>query len=423
MSTELVRFTKPVIPRLTCPAGKAEAFHWDHSLPGFGLRAYSSGRRQWIAQYRDGDGRTRRASLGDLKVVSLDEAKTAARNLLSRVELGVDPQAEKRAARKAIRLSALVEAYLEDAKGRLKPRSYIEVERHLKKHTTPLHHSTAASVDRADIARLLAGISKASGPVAGNRVRSSLSAMWVWGLRSGTIEGENPVANVPKPGNETPRERVLTNAELALVWQCTASEHDHDRIVRMLMLTGARREEVAAMEWGEVFGPLWVLPSTRSKNGMAHEVPLGPTALAQLPARREGRTLIFGEGTGGFSGWSRCKERLDVRILKLLREIFQEQHGRAPAPDEITSPAWTLHDLRRTVSTWLNENGTEPHVVEAVLNHVSGGAKRGVAGVYNKAQYREPKRAALVRWETHVRQIVGLPELNWGNVVALRGTA
>ena len=93
--------------------------------------------------------------------------------------------------------------------------------------------------------------------------------MWVWGLRSGLIEGENPVAHVPKPGIEASRERVLTDAKLTLIWQATADEHDHDRIVRLLMLTGGRREEVAAIKWSETEGALWTLPRTRSKNALS----------------------------------------------------------------------------------------------------------------------------------------------------------
>lgn len=99
--------------------------------------------------------------------------------------------------------------------------------------------------------------------------------------------------------------------------------------------------------------------------------------------------------------------------------MFEKTHGRAPRPGEAGPQAWTLHDLRRTVSTWLNENGVEPHIVEAVLNHVSGAAKRGVAGVYNKAQYREQKRDALAAWEAHVCRLVGAEGVS-EKVVALR---
>lgn len=412
------KFTKTSIPRMTCPPGKAEAFYWDDGLPGFGLRAYASGRRIWIAQYRDGTGRTRRSDLGDLRAVELDAARDAGRTLLAKVQLGEDPQAKKLAARKAVRVGALVDAYLADAEKRLKPRSYLEVERHLRVHAKPLHADAAALVGRAEIVKLLGRIAEGS-PVAANRVRSSLSAMWVWGLRSGTIDGENPVIHVPKPGVEAPRERVLSDAELALIWQATGGDHDHDRIVRLLLLTGARREEVASMEWCEIEGTIWTLPRARSKNGLPHEVPLGPVALAQMPARRDERRLAFGEGEGGFSGWSRCKARLDERLEKIRRKAFAQQHGREPKAEELLPMAWTLHDLRRTLSTWLSETGTEPHVVEAVLNHVSGQAKAGVAGVYNKATYREPKRAALERWEAHVRGLVGLPDLDGSNVVPL----
>ena len=420
MAPNPTRFTKPLVPRLTCPTGKTEAFHWDAALPGFGLRAYASGRRQWIAQYRDGTGRTRRAAFGDVKTVELDDAREAARQLLSKVELGADPQADRKAARQAVRVAQLVEAYLADAGRRLKPRSLVEVQRHLNNHAKPLHQDAAVLVGRADVVRLLDGIARSGGPVAANRVRSSLSAMWMWGLRSGTVTGENPVAYVPKPGTEASRERVLADAELALIWQATGKDHDHDRIVRLLLLTGARREEVGGIGWSEIEGPLWTLPRARSKNGLPHEVPLGPLALAQLPVRRGDRALVFGEGEGGFSGWSRCKARLDGRIADTRSEAFEKAHGMPPKPGEIPTMAWTLHDLRRTVSTWLSENGTEPHVVEAVLNHVSGKAKAGVAGVYNRAAYREPKRAALARWEAHVRGLAELPGIEVGNVVVLK---
>jgi integrase len=418
MGTASFRFVKSGIAALICPDGKPEAFFWDTTLPGFGLRAYASGRRQWIAQYRDGSSRTRRATVGDVKKVELDEARRAARKLLSRVELGADPQAEKQAARAAVRVSTLVATYLAEAEQRLKPRSFQEVKRHLRVHAKPLHQDVAARVTRADIAKVLAAVATDSGPVAANRVRSSLSAMWAWGLASGTIDGENPVAHVRKPGTEAPRDRVLTDAELTLIWQATGRDHDHDRIVRLLMLTGARREEVGGMMWAEVDGELWTLPRGRSKNGLPHEVLLGALALAQLPVERAGRALIFGSGAGGFSGWSRCKERLDVRLAELRRKRFHEWHGRDPLPNELLPMDWTLHDLRRTLSTWLSEFGTDPHIVEAVLGHVSGAAKRGVAGVYNKATYRAPKRAALARWECHVRQLAGLPADIVGAVTA-----
>ena len=243
---------------------------------------------------------------------------------------------------------------------------------------------------------------------AANRVRASLSAMFAWGMKAGLVAG-NPVAATFKPAEEGTRERVLSDAELAMIWRATGGGRDHDRIVRLLMLTGARRQEVAAMQWSELSpsgGSLtWVCPSERSKNRLPLELALPPTAAALLPEPRGDRPYVFGEGEGPFSGWSRCKARLDARMRDL--------NGAALTP-------WVLHDLRRTFVTRLNDLGVEPHVIEALVNHVSGGAKAGVAGVYNRSAYAPQKRAALAQWCQHIAGLAGLPAENADAVVPLR---
>jgi integrase len=235
--------------------------------------------------------------------------------------------------------------------------------------------------------------------------------MWTWAVMEGRQE-QNPVALTRKPATEASRERVLTDAELVAIWQATDREHDHDRAVRLLMLTGARRDEVGRMQWAEIDGDLWTLPGERAKNGLPHEVPLPSLAVMQLPKKAADQVAVFGKNKTGFSGWSRCKEALNTRLTEQLVEAFKKQHRRSPRNDEAKLVAWTLHDLRRTVSTWLSEHGEQPHVVEAVLNHVSGAAKRGVAGIYNKAQYRVQKREALKRWAQHVASLIGQDTAN-----------
>lgn len=400
------KLTRPLLQRLTCPQGRDRQLYWDTAIPGFGVVVFPTGRRTFVVQYRTVDGRSRRDSIGDVRIISLEEARAKARTVLSQVRLGQDPQAAKRAARQGVRFRDLVEEYLEHAQTKLRHRTYLEVVRHLRKQAAQLHGLLVGNISRAEVSRLLEAVRDNSGPTASNRLRASLSALWSWGLRTGRIEGDNPVAYVPKLGKEVQRDRVLTDPELELIWRCTAGGTDHDRIVRLLMLTGARREEVGSMAWSEIEGNVWTLPRERTKNGLPHEVPLTELAKAQLPTPRPGRSLVFGSGAGGFSGWSKCKARLDERMRKALREDFVEKHGREPSDDEAVLVPWTLHDLRRTVSTWCNENGVEPHIVEALLNHVSGTAKRGVAGVYNKAAYRAQKAEALARWETHIQVLV-----------------
>lgn len=396
MTVNRIKFTATSVDGLTCALGKDKEFFWDERLPGFGVCVRPGGRKTWVVQYRTTDGKSRRVTLGTVASIKLDEARKAARECLGAASLGQDPGKAKADQRKAIRTCEMIDAYLSATVDNHKPKYRREVERHLQRQTAPLHSVPAESVTRQDIHTLVQAVSKSSGPTAANRLRASLSALWTWGLRTGRIQGENVVTFVPKPAKEQVRDRVLADWELALIWRCTDRDHDYDRIVRLLMLTGARREEVAALPWTEIEvlpdgSALWTLDKARSKNGLPHEVPLVPSVVALLPPRIDSRHRLFGRGDNGFSGWSKSKERLDERLTA--------------AGDGAKIEPWTLHDLRRTVSTWCNENGVDPHVVEAMLNHASGSARQGVAGRYNKAMYREPKRKGFALWAAHVARL------------------
>lgn len=244
--------------------------------------------------------------------------------------------------------------------------------------------------------------------MARNRFRSNLSAFFAWAITEGFLE-TNPVENTAKAEENGPRERVLTPLELAEVWMVLGTD-DFSNIVRLLILTGQRREEIGGLRWSEVDFErgLIVLPPGRTKNKRQHELPLSPQASAILVRRKalmEGRasgviTLgrdtspVFGEGQRGFSGWGYSKARLDERIAKQ-----REAGGAKPMPK------WTLHDLRRTAATIMAENlGILPHIIEAILNH-TGGHKGGVAGAYNRARYTDEMRAALCNWALYVDEI------------------
>lgn len=382
--------------RLACESDKTETTFWDAGLSGFGLRCRKSGVRTWFCQYRTRTGEMRKHTLGDPEHVAYAKAREEAERLLAAVRLGRDPAGEtaaKKAERKAaVRLGDLAEMYLKHQQPRLKPRSFDELQRHLRKHAAPLHGQPAAKVTQRDIVELLQDVAE-RGPISANRTRAALSGLYSWSMKAGLVPA-NPVIATFKPAEERSRDRVLSDDELRLIWRCTAGTGDYDRIVRLLMLTGARREEVAGMRWGEIAAhdegtATWLLPAERSKNHRPHELILPAMAVALLPAPRSGRDLIFGEGAGPFSGWSQCKARLDRRI--------------AAANDGKPIPAWRLHDLRRTFASRMNDLGlAEPHEIEAALNHLGGIGRAGVAGVYNRAAYREQKRAALARWADHL---------------------
>jgi integrase len=398
-----MKLTKATLTRLTLPEGKTDHVVWDDELPGFGLRLRAGGSRTWIARYRLGT-QQRVAKLGRVETLDPDKARLEARRVLARKELGEDPQAEKVAARAraAITLGSVVQSYLaRHVEPRLKARSAEEVQRHLTKHAAPLHRHPIDSVTRSMIAARLSELATASGPIAANRVRASLGAMFAWAMRQGIVE-TNPVIATGRPGQEKSRTRVLQIPELAEVWLATDGPGDFQAIVRLLILTGARREEVAGLRWPELdfARGVWELPAERSKNRLPHVVPLSDAARAILEARprRANRHLVFGDGEGPYSAWGQARKALARRILA-NREA--ELAGLDPAEVKPIEH-FTLHDIRRSVVTGMNELGVAPHVVEAVVNHVSGVARAGVAGIYNKAQYLPEKGAALSRWAEQV---------------------
>jgi integrase len=162
-------------------------------------------------------------------------------------------------------------------------------------------------------------------------------------------------------------------------------------------LTGQRADEIASLRWSEIRDDAILLPGERTKNHRQHIVPLSAPALGilqgqahRVTAAGELRDLIFGLGDGPFSGWSRSKEMLDAKIA--------ERTGKP-------LPHWIPHDLRRTAATGMAELSVQPHVIEAVLNHVSG-HKAGVAGIYNRSSYEREKRQALDLWAEHLAAVV-----------------
>lgn len=427
-----IELTPDLIKTLACAPGAKETIHWAKDMPGFGLRCRDSGERRWFLQYRNRLGQTRRHTLGSPETSSLAKARAKAKDLLADVTKGRDPAAEAGKVRESMTVASLAAAYLAHQEKALRPRSYAEVARHLGEFYEPfkkLRAHKVATVTARDIVALLEQVALVNGPVAANRLRATLRAMWVWGLRSQRVVTPNPVTDTFKPAKETPRARVLTDTELAQVWQ-HAGDGSYGSIVRLLLLTGQRREEVAGMRWSEIAmkadgSALWVLPASRAKNGLAHEVPLLPAATALLPLRRADgpehvRDLVFGGGKGSthraregregptkygkavkhgedsFGAWSRSKDRLNGRLARA--------NGTKDKP--VPLAGWTLHDLRRTFVTGLNNLGVEPHVIEAAVNHVSGASKAGVAGTYNRSRYTLQVRAAMSVWVDHVTRLV-----------------
>lgn len=385
-----MKLTKANVDRVALPVGKSEIIIFDDALPGFGLRIRSGGKRTWIAQYRIGS-KQRRVTIGTVETLDAEKARQRAKSTLAKVHLGTDPQLEKAEARAqaAVTFNSIAGHYLAQyAAKRLKPGTLKDVDRYLRRHFASFSLRPVRGITRADVAARLTHITVEHGEFAANRARSALSSLYAWAIAEGLVDS-NPVLGTRKPIDEKARDRILTDDELRLIW-VHAGDGDFSEIVRLLILTGQRREEVAAMTWDELdFADLtWRIPGDRTKNARAHEVPLSPSAVNILGSRRRNsqRALVFGS-RGPFSGWSKAKLALDARI--------SSARGGHPLPP------WRVHDIRRTAATALADAGVLPHVVEAILNHVSG-SKAGVAGIYNRSSYSTEKRAALSLWSNRV---------------------
>jgi integrase len=235
------------------------------------------------------------------------------------------------------------------------------------------------------------------------------------------------------PTKERPRDRVLTEDELRWLWSAAAEiDWPFGPLAKLLLLTAQRRDEVAGMQWPELdlVKRTWVIPRHKMKNARAHEVHLSEAAVGVLQSLpRVGDELIFTTtGASAVSGFSRAKRRLDVEMVKARRRSLRLPEDDAryrkalglPAgkslPVEI--PDWTLHDLRRTAVTGMARLNFPPHVVDKLLNHVSG-TIRGVAAIYNRFEYLDERRAALEAWG---RYISGLMIPQASNVIALGGS-
>jgi len=380
---------------------KAEHIVFDETMPGFGLRIRVGDKKQhrtFIAQYKIGS-KHRRITLGNVAKVTLEDARQRAKIIFGKVADGKDPANEKAEARQVAShtLAAKIADYLEAKAASMKPRSCAETKRHLENHWKPLHGLALGSIGRANVAAQVSAIAKESGPVAANRSRASLSAFFRWAIGEGLCD-HNPVAGTNKQEESGPRERSLSDAEAAAVW-LAAPDNEYGRIVQLILLTGCRRDEIGSLQWPEVDlkEKTITLPGERTKNKQPHTVPLSDSAVAivkQIP-RRATRDLVFGVGKGGYSGWSKSKAELD-KAAKLKEP-------------------WTLHDLRRTVRTGLGKLGVQPHIAEAVLNHLPPKLIR----TYDRNTYEAEKRDALDKWATHLKTVVA--QATGANITALKG--
>jgi integrase len=387
----------------------------DGKISGLYLVLQPSGARSWAVRYRV-DGAPRKLTIGPYPAVDLATARKRAQEALGDLAGGVDPAALKKAAKDtrraevlaADRVDSVVTLFVDRyAKRTVGPLWARETERLLKVEVIPkLGAKRLGELSRADVHGLLDAIVDRGSPYTANRTLAVLRRMCNWAVERGII-ANSPVEKIKPQAVETARDRVLSDEEIRVAW------HAFDFvgwpfgvIAKLLLLTGARRDEIAESRWSEVdiAAKTWTIAKERSKNGVAHEIPLSDAAVqivARLPrvGEKKDGPIFTTTGVTPVSGFSRAKATIDKAIVATLKE-------RATVPAEVRPvDGWVFHDMRRTAASGMAGLGIAPHVVEAVLNHRSGTIK-GVAAVYNRYNYAAEKRDALDKWATRVGLIV-----------------
>jgi integrase len=375
------------IAGLALKPGQKEAFIWDTELPGFGLRLQGQ-RRTYVAQYFTA-GRTRRVTLGAAELLTPTQARKGARKLLARVALGEDPQDERAARRvKAERtFRKVVDVYLDAKKRELRPASYKVTKLYLTgPYFRPLHAMGIGEITHPDIAARLSAITRRHSVSTAGAARRAISALFRWAMEEGWC-ASNPVIGTRRPEDPKPRKRVLSDGELAAVWNACDGDDDFSRIARLLILLGKRPQEIGGMRGHEfdLRAGTWELPEERSKNGRAHLIDLPPAALKIIrkafPFGK--RDHLFGaRASRGYTAWDYGRQALDRRLNGAVQP-------------------WQLRDLRRTGATRMGDLKIHPHVIEAALNHYSG-YRAGIGGIYNHSPYRDEVKEALAKWAKHV---------------------
>jgi integrase len=377
-----MKLTNASVATLACPADKADHTYFCSELPGFGFRVRASGVKRWVVQLEI-HGKSRRVTIGSPDLFTADQARRVARQTLAKARLGQDPAAEKAAAKAAaaLTLGSVVQQYLADRQSRLRPSSMATLERDLLRWWKPLHHRPLNAISRKDIAAHLIGP-----PVAAARAKASLMRLSGWAVKQGLID-VNPVLNTVDPADHVkPRERVLSMEELAAIWRATDGPSAYDTIVRLLIVTACRRQEIGSLRHCELDrkNGLLVIPSERTKSHRELLLPIPPLAWQLIDDWCQRGAFPDHLFSGkGFKAWAISKHALD------------ERSGVS---------GWTLHDLRRSTASHLGDLGVAPHAIEATLGHVLGSR---VARTYNRSAYLNEIRTTLALWASRIEALVG----------------
>ena len=389
-----IHFNQKTLEALKPPTDQPQVDFWDMSFSYFGIRVSKSGRKTWTVMYAH-KGRLKRVTLGQYGAagLSLAEARKKAKEVHHEAANGIDPASVKKQDRMADSYADLVDRYIEWAqKGKS---SWEEDKRILHRDVLPeWRNLKAKDITRKDVIRIVDAIVKRGAGVHANRTFSLIRRVFNFAIEKDILQF-NPCQALKKPTKEKTRERVLSPAEIRDVWRALEGLHPllTAAILKMQFFTAQRPGEVLSMAWTEVDleSKWWTIPGAKTKNGLAHRVPLTESACAllnELSALNPKATWVFpsDRGTGTHIGTAQ----------KLVERV------RASKADGGTGVSFTAHDVRRTVASHMTGFGIPRLVVSKLLNH----QETGVTRVYDRHSYDSEKRAAMDTWSKRLTEII-----------------
>jgi integrase len=364
-----LRLTDMAVKKINLPES-GQITHWDENTPAFGLRC-SPKSKSFVVMFGE---KRRLKTLGRYPAMSLADARREAKLFLSEASFGKHQE---------VRVSYDVarERFIADCEKRLRPITVREYRRHLKFFG---FKKDLAQLERADVYRKLDELSAT--PTNQNYAFTAIKVFFNWCVRNQYMD-HNPISADKKPARLKSRDRILDDEELKALYEYVRTNRSlfHD-MVALLILTGQRRTEIGHLRWDEIDDGQLHLSEERTKNHRSHTLPLPPTAMHILETRESEGMYVFAgkDPEKPFNGIRRVKEALDKAV--------DIEH-------------FTLHDLRRTLSSNMARLGVPIHVTEKILNHQSG-SFGGVAGIYNRHSYLPEMKEALERYDEWLEELI-----------------
>lgn len=354
--------------------GEAQTDYFDESVAGLSLRV-GAGRKAWTYNFTWG-GRRVRITLGTYPATSLGNARAQAESARATLEAGKDPRS---ALAKPDTLKAICEEYFDREGAALRTGAFRKATLERLVYPT-LGDQPINEVRRSDIVRMLDRIDDESGPAMADQALAYLRRVFTWhAARSDDFRSPIVRGMARTKPRERARERTLTDEEIRVVWRCAERADVFGRFVRFILLTAARRNEAADMQWNEIADKNWTLPAARNKTKLDLIRPLSKAALASLP-KKQGAFVFTTDGESPISGFSKFKRAFDKAVNKALAN-----------EDGKPLPNWTLHDLRRTARSLMSRAGVPSDHAERCMGHVIG----GVRGTYDRYGYYDEKVKAI----------------------------